>query len=205
MGWIVFFLEEKLNGWQMAKLGIDPDWSWGILMYLGCGKTLEDLDFPEYIYIYHLRIQHSHGKSLFFMVVLVGKSSINGPSIAMATSNNQRVYTYIYIYRSKSAAPTEKIIFFQEKWDSKQQKRCFCSLGRKRTSMNIAYTTSFTLLRGYSLRFNKKLTMQIGNMNHQRRAFWSTSPPRCIISLNKKYIFMIIYGYGYTCVHIVVE
>ena len=52
VGWIVFFLEEKLNGWQMAKLGIDPDWSWGILMYLGCGKTLEDLDFPEYIYIY---------------------------------------------------------------------------------------------------------------------------------------------------------
>ena len=98
VGWIVFFLEEKLNGWQMAKLGIEPDWSWGILMYLGCGKTLEDLDFPEYIYIYHLRIQHSHGKSLFFMGVFVGKSSINGPSIAMATSNNQRVYIHIYIY-----------------------------------------------------------------------------------------------------------
>ena len=52
MGWIVFFLEEKLNGWQMAKLGMKPDWSWGILIYLGCGKTLEDLDFPEYKYIY---------------------------------------------------------------------------------------------------------------------------------------------------------
>ena len=52
----------------------------------------------------------------------MGKSSINGPSIAMATLNNQRVY--IYTYRSKSAAPTEKIRFFQEKWDSKQ-KRCF--------------------------------------------------------------------------------
>ena len=189
----------------MAKLGMKPDWSWGILIYLGCGKTLEDLDFPEYkyIYIYHLVIQHSRGKSLFFMGVLVGKSSINGPSIAMATLNNQRVYIYIYISQQICGSNWEDQIFSGKV--GFQAETVFFSLGRKRTSMNIAYTTSFTLLRGYSLRFNKKLTMQIGNMNHQRRAFWSTSPPRCIISLNKKYRFMIIYGYGYTCVHIVVE
>ena len=117
----------------------------------------------------------------------------------------RQTHIYIYTYRSKSAAPTEKIWYFSGKVGFQAAETGRFSLGRKRTSMNIAYTTSFILLRGYSLRFNKKFIMQIGNMDHQRRAFWSTSPPRCIISLNKKYRFMIIYGYGSTCVHIVVE
>ena len=51
------------------------------------GRTDKDPDCQSVIG-YHLVIQHSHGKSPFF----IGKPSINGP-FSMAMLNNQRVFS----------------------------------------------------------------------------------------------------------------
>jgi len=48
------------------------------------------MEYMMFMIYYHLVIEHSHGKSPFF----IAKPSINGP-VSMAMLNNQRVYIIV--------------------------------------------------------------------------------------------------------------